>query len=148
MSDQSKIETLIRVASRLISVLEREVEFLRAMKPAEVAKLHDEKLQLVVAYEEQVRTLAASPDLLRKIAPALQDEFAEIAARFDVAMTQSRRALSAAHEAQERFLKAVIEAAEEKRSSFQAYSAQGVIPGARERNSGKGPLSLTLNTRF
>ena len=82
MTDQSKVETLIRVASRLISVLEREVQFLKEMKSSEVATLQSEKMQLVVAYEEHVRALAATPDTLKNVAPAIQDEFADIAERF------------------------------------------------------------------
>jgi hypothetical protein len=49
------------------------------------------KLKLVVAYEEHVRELAAAPDMLKKVAPALQKEFADIAERFDAAMTENRR---------------------------------------------------------
>lgn len=148
MTDQSKVETLIRVASRLISVLEREVQFLKEMKSSEVATLQSEKMQLVVAYEEHVRALAATPDTLKNVAPAIQDEFADIAERFDAAMTENRRALSAAHDAQERFLKAVVKAAEEKRASFHAYSPAGKLSADDGRNAGAGPLSLTLDSQI
>lgn len=148
MTDPAKVEVLIRVASRLISVLEREVVFLREMKTADVATLQAEKMQLVVAYEEHVRALAAAPDMLKKIAPAIQDEFAEIAERFDSAMTENRRALSAAHDAQERFMKAVVKAAEDKRASFHAYSPEGTLSANNTRKNSAGPLSLTLNSHI
>jgi len=48
-------------------------------------------MKLVVAYEEHDRERAAAPDMLKKVAPAPQDEFADIAERFDVAMTENRR---------------------------------------------------------
>ena len=148
MTDQANVEALIKIASRLISVLEQEVEQLRAMKPAGVAALQENKMQLVVAYEEQVRALSASPDALNRIRPALQEEFADIAERFDAAMTENRRALATAHEAQERFLAAVVRAAEEKRSGFQTYSAGGTLPDPKARNAGMGPLSLSVNQQL
>ena len=148
MTGPANIETLIRVASRLVSVLEREVGYLREMKSGEVATLQPEKMQLVVAYEEQVRALAAAPDTLKTVAPAIQDEFAEIAERFDTAMTENRRALSAARDAQSRFLNAIVKAAEEKRASFHAYSPAGTLSVDDTRKSGAGPLSLTLNSHI
>jgi hypothetical protein len=148
MTEQSKVEELIRVASRLISVLDREVQFLKEMKSADVATLQSEKMLLVVAYEEHVRSLAATPDTLQNVAPAIQDEFAEIAQRFDAAMTDNRRALSAAHEAQDRFMKAIVRAAEEKRASFHAYSPAGTLSADGNGGNGSGPLSLTLNSHI
>ena len=148
MSEQSKVEALIHVASRLIAVLEREVELLRNMKADAVAALQPDKMKLVVAYEEQVRSLAESLDALEKIAPALRAEFSDIAERFDAAMTENRRAISAAQQAQERFLAAVVRAAEEKRSSLQTYSSGGALPAPKDRNAGMGPLSLTLNQQL
>lgn len=148
MTGPANVEALIRVASRLVSVLEREVGYLREMKSADVATLQPEKMQLVVAYEEQVRALAAAPDTLKKIAPAIQDEFAEIAERFDSAMTENRRALSAARDAQDRFMNAIVKAAEEKRASFHAYSPTGTLSVNDKRKTGAGPLSLTLNSHI
>lgn len=148
MTGQAKVETLIRVASRLISVLEREVQLLKEMKASDVATLQSEKMQLVVAYEEHVRALAETPGTLKDVAPALQEEFADIAGRFDAAMTENRRALSAAHEAQERFMQAIVKAAEEKRASFHAYSPAGTMSANEKGSAGAGPLSLTLNSQI
>lgn len=148
MTTPAKVEILIRVASQLISVLEKEVEFLREMKSSDVASLQPEKMKLVVAYEEHVRDLAAAPDMLKKVAPAIQDEFAEIAERFDAAMTENRQALSAAHDAQERFMKAIVKAAEEKRASLHAYSPQGTLSASNSGKNAAGPLSLTLDSQI
>lgn len=142
------VESLIRVASRLISLLEKEVELLRAMKPAALAGLQEEKDRLVSAYEDQVRSLAATPDEFRRIAPALQAEFAEIAERFEAVMTENRQALAAANEAQNRFLQAVVKAAREKQASFRGYSAKGTISSPHRRQTGHEPLALTLDRQF
>jgi hypothetical protein len=148
MTTPAKVEVLIRVASQLISVLEQEVEYLREMKSSKVASLQAEKMKLVVAYEEHVRELAAAPDMLKKVAPALQDEFADIAERFDAAMTENRQALSAAHDAQERFMKAIVKAAEEKRASLHAYSPEGTLSASKSGKNTAGPLSLTLDSQI
>ena len=148
MSNPVKVEALIHIASRLISVLEREVDLLKQMKSSDVASLQPEKMQLVVAYEDHVRALAAAPEMLENIAPALQDEFATVAGRFDAAMTENRRALTAAHEAQDRFLKAVVKAAQEKKDTFNPYSPQGTVVAGGKPKGAPGPLSLTLNSHF
>lgn len=148
MSNPLKVEALIHIASRLISVLEREVDFLRQMKSSEVASLQPEKMQLVVAYEDHVRALAAAPDMLEDIAPALKDEFASVAERFDAAMTENRRALTAAHEAQDRFLKAVVKAAQQQKDTFNPYSPQGTVVAGGKPKGAASPLSLSLNSHI
>tara|TARA_R110000787_G_scaffold83926_1_gene180166 strand:- start:340 stop:792 length:453 start_codon:yes stop_codon:yes gene_type:complete len=143
------VESLISVASRLIVLLEKEVTLLRAMKPRALADLQEEKMRLVIAYEEQVRNLSASPDALKDVAPVLRDEFAAIATRFDAALTENRRALTGVSEAQRRFFEAVVKAAEEKRTNHQGYSADGSRPApGYGRPTRQGPLSLTLDRQF
>lgn len=142
------VEALIGVASRLISLLEREVELLRSMKTGAISGLQDEKNRLVKAYEEQVRAFAAAPEQLRTVAPALQAEFAEIAMRFEQVMADNHRALAAASEAQERFMKAIAAAAQEKRASFRGYSAGGAVSTTQPRKSPAPPVALTLDRRF
>ena len=148
MSTPHKVEALIHIASRLISVLEREVDLLRQMKSTEVSSLQPEKMQLVVAYEDHIRALSAAPEILEDIGPALQDEFTTVAERFDAAMTENRRALSAAHEAQDRFLKAVVKAAQEKKDTFNPYSPQGTVVAGGKPKGATDPLSLTLNSHI
>ncbi len=148
MSDPLKVEALIHIASRLVSVLEREVSFLREMKSSEVAGLQPEKMQLVVAYEDHVRALASAPDILENVSPALHDEFTTVAERFDAAMTENRRALTAANETQNRFLKAVVKAAQEKKDTFNPYSQQGTVVAGGKPKGAPSALSLTLNSHI
>jgi chromosome segregation ATPase len=148
MSDPLKVEALIHIASRLISVLEREVSLLREMKSSEVASMQPEKMQLVVAYEDHVRALASTSDILDNVTPALYDEFTTVAERFDAAMTENRRALTAAREAQDRFLKAVVKAAREKKDTFNPYSQQGTVVTGGKRKGAPSPLSLSLNSHI
>lgn len=148
MSNPAKVEALVHIASRLISVLEREVELLKQMKSTDVSSLQQEKMQLVVAYEDHVRALAAEPDLLANVGSALQDEFSSVAERFEAAMTENRRALTAAHEAQERFLKAVVKAAKEKQTTFNPYSSQGSVVAGGKPKGAPSPLSLSLNSHI
>lgn len=150
MSNSARlIEGIIPIASRLIAVLEKEVELLRAMKPRDVAGLQEEKETLIVAYEEKMRSLTASPDAVEGITPVLQEEFRTLATRFDAAMKENRLALNAASAAQRRFLDAVVRAADEKRTTYRGYSADGALPAAGQgAPSTMGPLSLTLDRQF
>lgn len=150
MTDKTQmVESLLRVASRLIVVLERETEFLSKMQTRAVADMQAEKQQLVENYEQQVRNLMAFPETLREIAPVLRAEFEGVAERFETAMTQNRRALSAATEAQQRLFDAIVEAAETKRSGYRAYSPEGTLPApGTVRQAGKAPLSISLNRQL
>ena len=54
-----QIETLIRVTSRLIGIMNSEVEMLRAMRVGDIESLQREKHDLTILYEENVRARAA-----------------------------------------------------------------------------------------
>ena len=75
----SNIEALIRVTSRLIGVLNHEVEMLRAMRIGDIEKLQDEKTNLTVAYENCVRALQADPTALGAVEPAVRQELDALA---------------------------------------------------------------------
>ena len=150
MTDKMQaVESLLRVASRLIIALERETGLLRDMQMGAVADMQAEKRQLVDAYEMQVRDLLAQPDLMRDVAPVLRAEFAAVAGRFEAAMTDNRRALTAATEAQQRLFKAIVEAAKQHRSSYRVYSADGMLPPPPAARQARGePLSISLNRQL
>lgn len=144
MKIDQQMESLIAVASRLIELMDREVEILRAMRPAEIESLRDEKFNLIAVYEDHYRALASNKDALALVAPTLQQEFADVAQRFAKAMAENGRALTAAKVAHERMMNAIVEAVQANRKSGSGYSASG----SAEQGTAASPMSLSLDCRL
>jgi len=138
---------LIRAASRLIEVMDREVGMLRAMRVGEIRALQPEKRQLTVEYEESVAALAAEPELLRALEPALRAELAAVAARFDAAVTENTRALNAVRESHDRLLRAIVEAVAEQRSRQKGYTDKGALDNPRAGRRAPA-ISLSVDQRL
>jgi hypothetical protein len=143
----SNIESLILVTSRLIGVLNHEVEMLRAMRISDIEKLQDEKSTLTLAYENCVRALQADPAALAAVEPAVRRELDLLAQRFDEALSSNARALNAVRESHDRLLAAIVDAVASKRASQKGYGANGAFE--RRRGSRTAPvLSLSLDQRL
>ena len=147
MRHDDRISGLIRVASRLIDVMRREIEMLRDMRPNGLDDLQAQKNELADAYEQQVRALAGEPEALADVAPALRQEFAEVASEFNKVLAENESALHATRFAHERLLKAVVEAVGEQRNAHKGYSANGAP--ARQMSGGRAASApLTLDKRL
>jgi hypothetical protein len=143
----SNIESLILVTSRLIGVLNHEVEMLRTMRISDIEKLQDEKSTLTLAYENCVRALQADPAALAAVEPAVRRELDLLAQRFDEALSSNARALNAVRESHDRLLAAIVDAVASKRASQKGYGANGAFE--RRRGSRTAPvLSLSLDQRL
>lgn len=143
----TNIEALVLVTSRLIGVLNHEVEMLRAMRIADIEKLQDEKATLTVAYENCVRALQADPAALSAVEPAVRQELDALARRFDDALSSNARALNAIRESHDRLLAAIVDAVSSKRASQKGYGANGAFD--RRHGSRSVPaLSLTFDQRL
>ena len=140
-------EILITAASRLIVLMNKEVELLRAMRVGEISDLQQEKQELTVLYEEALQMLAAEPDLLEAMEPALRTELAELAIKFDAAVNENTRALNAVKASHDQLLQAIVDAVSENRAKQKAYTASGALDDPRKcRNA--PTLSLTLDQRL
>lgn len=144
---EERIDGLIRIASRLIDLMRREIEILREMRPHGLDELQARKNELADAYEQQVRALAGEPGALAAVAPALRQEFAEVAAEFNKVLAENESALHATRFAHERLLKAVVAAIGEQRNSFKGYGASGA-PSRQARGRRAAAPPLTLDQRL
>jgi hypothetical protein len=143
--DPPKVLELLSVTSRLIAVLEREVEMLRAMKPSEMQGLQHDKIVLTAAYEAAARELEANPATARDIAPALREELRDTMQRFHACLAENERALRAAREATDTLLKHIVAEAERQRGQANAYGARG---GKAIGVSHNNALSLSVDQRL
>lgn len=147
MSTQSQVNDLLQVTSRLIAVLEREVELLRAVPSTEFEALQEEKSALTTAYESQARSLTGQPELLEALQPVLRAELKRVTGRFQSAVAANEVALRAARETTQRVLQAIADELDRNRCDKAGYSAQGCAASSSRRASGP-PLSITLDQRL
>ena len=147
MNTNDTIATLVTLTARLVDLMGREIELLRAMRPREIEGIQAEKAALARTYAETVRQLSADPQRLKALEPVVRDEIKRVTERFEEAVAENARALKAASEANARLVRAIVEAAERQLPRAEGYSRAGT---ASERTVGpRGrPVSLALNRQF
>lgn len=144
MSQTHDATDLLQVVSRLTSVLEREIDMLRAMKPADIETLHRDKLVLSAAYEAHIKALQERPELLDSMDPRLRGDLKNAVEKFQTALAENERRLRAARDVTERVLRAIAEELDRRAMNNQAYSAAGAIQSPRRRLASE-PLCVAVD---
>lgn len=147
MSESNVVTDLLQVMDRLIDVLGREIDMVRAMKPMEIQSLQQDKIVLSAAYEGHLKALAEQPDLLRTLNPALRAQIDSAVDRFRQTLAKNERSLRAAKEVTERVLHMVAEELDKARREKSGYSAAGALPPTA-RSSAARPLSIAVDQRL
>jgi flagellar biosynthesis/type III secretory pathway chaperone len=143
--EETQVDSLIRVASRLVAVMEQEIAILRTMRTRDIAALQEEKATLAAVYDGKVRDLARDPAVLARVSTALQQEFADVAACFHATLAENERAIRAARAVQEKMLQAIVAAVDKSRARHQGYGADAACAASGRKSD---PLSLTLDRRL
>lgn len=143
----TQVTDLLKITSRLISVLEREIEMLRAMKPVEMQNLQQDKLVLAAAYESALEALGTDPALLETIEPAVRNELREAMERFQTVLSANERALRAARDATDQVLRHIVDEVERQRGTTSGYSASGSVASLSGYAPRKG-VAVTLDQRL
>ena len=143
MSDPARVADLLKVMSRLMEILEREIALLRDMKPAEMQDLQRDKIVLAAAYESQVSALRADETALDGLDPKLRAALSDAAERFHETLAGNERSLRAARQTTDRVLTAIAKEVQAQQRDKAGYSASGVaqVAGAER------PLSVALDQR-
>ncbi|MFQ5774596.1 MAG: hypothetical protein ACE5GS_08775 [Kiloniellaceae bacterium] len=145
MTDPSQITDLLKIISRLIGVLEREIEMLRAMKPSELQALQQDKIVLAAAYEAQFNALKDRPELLETAAPRVRAELKAAVDRFQKTLSENERSLRAAKDVTARVLRAIADELGRKQRENAAYAPDGTVAA---RAGPREPLSVTYDERL
>ena len=132
---------LIAITGRLVELMNREIEMLRAMRPRDIEALQEEKAALARLYEQQVAALRDDPRRLAVLEPVLQKELRAATDDYDTAIRRNAQALRAARDANEALLKAIVDAANATRQD--GYSETG--GKARPARGGQAPTSLAVD---
>lgn len=147
MSESTRITDFLKVTSRLIGVLEREIKMLRAMKPAEIQDLQQDKIVLTAAYEAQVKMLNDEPELLEAMSPNLRGQLKSAIEKFNETLRENERMLRAVKITTERVLTAIADEIEKQRMQNLGYSANGDLTPTSRRSS-RQPVSIACDERF
>ncbi len=147
MSTTNQIDDFIQITSRLISVLEREVELLNGKSSTELEALQEEKSVLTAAYESQARSMAGHPELLQALQPVLRAELERVTSRFQSAVSTNEVALRAARETTQRVLQAIADELDKNQHSNSGYSATGYGSTA-SYGGGRPPVSIAIDRRL
>ena len=126
MSEATQVTEFLKVTTRLIGVLEREIDMLRAMKPSEIQSLQQDKIVLSAAYEAQVKALKGDPEILRGVSPDLRADLKSVI---------------------ERVLRAIADELEQRQNKNKGYAPAGPLPGG-PRATASRPLSVTYDERL
>ena len=144
MNTNSRIDEIIKITSRLIALLDREVELLRGTRSSELEALQKEKSTLTAAYESQARSLAGHPELLVALQPVLRAELERVTGRFQSAVSANEVALQAARETTQRVLQAIADELDRNQRDKAGYSATGYGSTA-SYGGGRQPVSIAVD---
>jgi hypothetical protein len=130
MAKSSRITELLAITSRLIACLQQEMEAIRAMRPEALKQMQVEKIALADTY--RAFTLALKePSENQAISDALRDELVEATERVQAAVAENLRALRAMRDVNERVMRAVVSALDEKRTNVTGYDQRGSLRKGR-----------------
>ncbi len=137
------VDGLIAVASRLVRLLETETALLRDMRPGAIRELQEEKMRLIRGYESMASEIRDDPARLEAISDAARQELRGAVNHFEQAAEDNARALAAAQDANERLLKAIVQAVTEKTADTKTYASDGGL--RKQGRPDAHGISLTVN---
>ncbi len=147
MDASARVNDLIVVATRLIAVMEQEIDVLREMKIGEIRDLQPEKDQLVNTLIEHSRIFDHEPGQLAAVPQAFRQDLHRTMQRFRAAVSDSERALRAAHEANGRVVKAIVDAVTRNQAETATYTKTGTLSHAAAGDS-HAPTLLSVNQQL
>ncbi|SMF67869.1 Flagellar biosynthesis/type III secretory pathway chaperone [Tistlia consotensis] len=146
-SDSAQVADLLKITSRLIEVLEREIVMLRAMKPSEMQSLQHDKIVLAAAYESAIKALESDPAAASAITPAVRAELRDVTERFHRVLAANERALRATKEATNRLLKHIVAEVEKQQRGPGTYGPDSAVRAAAVPTQRRA-VSVTLDQRL
>jgi Lon protease-like protein len=147
MDSAARMRDLIVVAGRLITLVTEETRLLEAYRTSDIGALQDEKGRLSRIYVGLVRDLKRDPELLAAVEKAVREELSDVLRRFEAAAEANANALNTAREANERVMRAIVEAASAQQTTVAGYSRTGTL-AAPSKAAASRPLSMTVNQRL
>ncbi len=143
MDSSQVIGELMKIAGRLIVLMNRECEILKSFETDKIGALQGEKTLLAIIYTKLTRELTREPEILAALSGAVRDELRSTLGAMEEAARENERAIGAARDANERVMAAVAEVAAQHQSPLSLYSRSGA-PAVRTPRQ-VVPLSLSVD---
>jgi len=125
MSAGGKVAELVVVTSRLVELMDREVELLHSGRVGDITPLVAEKARLTKAYEADLESLREDPALFVSVEPALKRTLHEATERLRTAVARNAHALEAARDVNRRLMDAIVRAASAEQTRNRGYRSTG-----------------------
>jgi len=142
MDTQRYLDNLIKTTDSLIGVLETETACVKARESDKIRSIYSEKIRLSYLYEEHMKVLAESPDLIKAASPEQKEKLEELAYAFEEAARENLKMLKAAHETGQKVLDVIRKAVEESQENVHGYAGNGA--GTCSKADGRN-LALSLD---
>lgn len=143
MSDNDRLEILATLTDRLGDCLAAELALLDQRQIGGLAELQREKLQLIAAYEAEVKQFRQAKDAKVAVPAEHKRKLTAAADRLKRLLADNERALRAAKTVNDRVLQAIVDALERERGQPVGYGRRGRPAAALpRRNSGIGAIAL------
>ena len=146
MDNRARCGDLLVVVKRLTAVLDMESERALAMNLHDLVGVQEEKATLAATYADMARAFKRDPAQFHAADPALRAALASVMRRFRASAEANERALSAAREAGDRVMKAIIASAASQRLSPSYAGRLG--PHAPARAERRPALSVAVDQRL
>lgn len=143
MTIREQAEGLVELLPRLIDLLTRETQALRAHDFETVSALQEDKARLTRAYEEGLRAIKAEGKQIADEAPEAAARLRALEDDFRRAMTDNLHTVKAARSLNDRILGAVRRALARHQNPAASYSAQGTT--AAPARGGAPALAVSFN---
>jgi hypothetical protein len=142
MDKTTRMTELLAITSQLIGCMERELEMMRSLKPTELKQLQFDKVALADAYQAFTMALREPGEDISAVSQALRDELIEATEKFQTAVQDNLRALKAMRDVNERVMRAVVQALEEKRAAVTGYDNRGAVTKTRRSAAPACPVAV------
>ena len=119
------------VMSQLVRLLKREIEIVTGRKMSEHPALLKEKQKYAMDYRSNMKSIAAQPDLMKKLPQEVKEALTEMARKLAQAVDENARTLRAAVDATRQLIQNVM-----------AMVRSEVMPRQTYKNSARAHLEL------
>ena len=147
MESREKIDDLLVITNRLITILERENEALRSHQFSDVSSLLEDKATISRIYETKLQGLEKNPDPFKNIEEKNKRELLELGEKANGLVEENGRLLSIAIDANKHVVELIAEAVRETSQKTETYGVSGSNKVSGSKAEAQA-ISISLDQTF
>ncbi len=138
-------ESLLALTERLTGTIAAETALLATRPARELAQTQDEKLRLATLYSREMSALAADPERIARIDPALRDRLRDATRRFHQVAEEHSLRVRSLRTVSERMIKAIADEVTRRNRPVRSYDDKALMRPVAMSGMPVRPTSLALN---